>query len=187
MPPLHHAAAPPHGRVVWLTGLSAAGKTTLARGLEELLRGESIPVYRIDGDDLRRTVSAGLGFSPEDRAENVRRAAALAGQHADEGAVCVVALISPLRAHRAEARRIAGAGRFLEVHVATPVSVCRARDPKGLYARADRGELRDFTGVSAPYEPPLAPDLVLHPDSESLAECIARLHHALRAAPPPSR
>lgn len=165
----------PTGCVVWLTGLSAAGKTTIAKALELKLSANGVPTRRIDGDELRRTVCADLGFSAADRAENVRRAARLAAESAERGKVCIVALISPLQVHRDDARQIIGTHRFIEVHVATPLEVCRKRDPKGLYARADRGELREFTGISAPYEPPLRPELALHTETIGVGECVDRI------------
>jgi adenylyl-sulfate kinase len=152
-------------RTIWLTGLSGAGKSTLARAL-----GWAV----IDGDDLRRGLCSDLGFSPADRAENVRRAAHVARILNDAGVDVVVALISPLRAHRALAREIVGAG-FREAFVKAPLAVCEARDPKGLYARARRGELADFTGVSAPYEEPEAPDLTLDTSTLTVEECVQRL------------
>lgn len=167
------------GRIVWFTGLSGSGKSTLANELERQLYGFGRHVYLLDGDNLRHGLCSDLGFGPADRTENIRRAAEVARLFADAGFICLAAFISPLRADRDRARTLVPPGHFLEVHVATPVEVCRARDPKGLYARADRGELREFTGVSAPYEPPLAPELVLHPESETVAHCIDRLLAAL--------
>jgi adenylyl-sulfate kinase len=161
--------------VIWLTGLSAAGKTTIAQALQAKLSRSGVPVRGLDGDELRRTISAELGFSADDRSENVRRAARMAARYADDGYVCIVALISPLQAQRAEAEAIIGADRFVEVYVATPIDVCRARDPKGLYARADRGEMSDFTGVSAPYEPPIAPKAIVQANRESVDECVDRI------------
>ncbi len=171
-PPVSETSA---GLVIWLTGLSGAGKTTLAVALERELTARRRKVSRLDGDELRRTVSAGLGFSAADRSENIRRTAEAARRQADAGLTCVVALISPLRVDRARARDIISAHRFVEVHVATPVDVCRQRDPKGLYARADRGEIADFTGVSAPYEMPGNPDILVHAERDSVAVCVAQI------------
>lgn len=163
------------GFVVWLTGLPAAGKTTLATELAQRLRANARPVVRLDGDILRRGLSSDLGFSPADRAENIRRAAEVARLVADSGQICVAALISPLVADRAHARRIAGEGRFIEVYVSTPPDVCRQRDFKGNYARAERGEIADFTGVSAPYDPPPNPEVIVYPQRESVDQAIERI------------
>jgi adenylyl-sulfate kinase len=167
------------GCVVWLTGLSGAGKTTIARVLEIELRGAGHPVCVLDGDCLRRGLCADLGFSPEDRQENIRRVGEVARLFADAGMICIVALISPYRQDRARARAAAPGNRFLEVFVNSPLDVCERRDPKGLYARARAGELKEFTGVSAPYEPPLAPEVELRTDLEDIAQCVARLRRRL--------
>lgn len=167
------------GRVVWLTGLPGAGKTTLAVALERELGARGQPVCRLDGDELRRGLCADLGFSAADRAENIRRAAEAARRFADAGLTCLVALISPLRVDRARARAIVGPARFIEVHVATPVEICRQRDPKGLYARAERGEIAEFTGVSAPYEEPEAPEVTVPAGRESISQCVARIRDFL--------
>ncbi|HWA86703.1 MAG TPA: adenylyl-sulfate kinase, partial [Opitutus sp.] len=163
------------GRVVWFTGLSASGKSTLAIELERQLFNAGRQVYFLDGDNLRHGLCAGLGFSATDRTENIRRAAEAAKLFADAGIICLAAFISPLRADRDRARSLLEPGKFIEVHVATPVEVCRQRDPKGLYARADRGEIKEFTGVTAPYEPPEKPEIVLHPERESVDACVTRL------------
>lgn len=175
-----------HGCVVWLTGLPASGKTTLATELERRLRASGRAVVRLDGDILRRGLSSDLGFSPIDRAENIRRAAEVARLVADSGQICVAALISPLVADRAHARRIVGMGRFVEVYVSTPPEVCRQRDFKGNYARAERGEIADFTGVSAPYDPPLNSEVTVYPERESVDQAVDRIlaHLAARAGSP---
>ena len=167
------------GCVVWLTGLSGAGKTTIARGLESELRGAGYLVCVLDGDCLRRGLCADLGFSPEDRQENIRRVGEVARLFADAGMICLVALISPYRRDRARARAATPGDRFLEVFVNSPIDVCERRDPKGLYARARAGELKEFTGVSAPYEPPLAPEVELRTDLEDIAQCVTRLRRRL--------
>jgi adenylyl-sulfate kinase len=149
------------GATVWLTGLPASGKSTIAAVLEELLIEQGRAAYRLDGDNLRHGLCRDLGFSAEDRAENMRRTAHVASLLADAGAVAVVALVSPYAAGRAEARRIHEQEGlpFIEVYVATPLEECERRDPKGLYARARAGELPGFTGIDDPYEPPVAPDV----------------------------
>jgi adenylyl-sulfate kinase len=167
------------GRVIWLTGLSGSGKSTLAIELERQLYQLGRHVYLLDGDNLRHGLCSDLGFSHADRSENIRRAAAVARLFADAGLICIAAFISPLRADRARARELVSPRPFIETHVATPIAVCRQRDPKGLYARADRGEIKDFTGVSAPYEPPLNPELVLHPETDSVGACVSQLLSAI--------
>jgi bifunctional enzyme CysN/CysC len=152
-----------HGATIWMTGLPASGKSTIAGLLEERLVDAGVPAYRLDGDNLRHGLNAGLGFSAEDRAENVRRTGEAARLLADAGVVSIVSLVSPYAADR-DAVRAAHAGdglEFLEVFVDTPVDECARRDPKGLYARARSGELPGFTGVSAPYEAPERPELRL--------------------------
>ncbi|RZS63286.1 adenylyl-sulfate kinase [Sphaerotilus mobilis] len=142
---------------LWFTGLSGAGKTTLVRALQARLEGQGVRTAVLDGDALRSGLCADLGFDDAARAENVRRAAEVARLMNDAGLVVLCALISPRRAHRERARHIVGADRFREIHVSTPLAVCEARDPKGLYARARRGELRRFTGLDDPYDVPTAP------------------------------
>ena len=160
---------------VWLTGLSGSGKSTIARELERTLHEQGRHAFVLDGDTLRTGLNQDLGFSREDRAENVRRTAEVARVLNDAGLIAIVALISPFRAERENARAIVGAERFVEVHVDTPLEVCEARDVKGLYAKARAGEVPEFTGISSPYEAPLEPALVLQAGSETLAESAARL------------
>ena len=159
----------------WLTGLPAAGKSTLAQALAEALRAAAVPVCVLDGDVVRAGLSADLGFSTADRAENVRRVAAMATLMADAGICVVVALVSPVAAERARARATVGAARFVEVHVATPLAVCEQRDPKQLYKKARLGQIASFTGVSDPYE--LSPhyDLVIDTSVTDVAAATAAL------------
>jgi adenylyl-sulfate kinase len=154
------------GATVWLTGLPASGKSTLAAAVEARLLAEGRAAYLLDGDNLRHGLNGDLGFSPEDRAENVRRTAEVAALIADAGVVALAALVSPYVADRDAARTVHGHRgiAFLEIHVATSLAECERRDPKGLYARARAGELDGLTGVSAPYEPPESPDLRVVPD-----------------------
>jgi adenylyl-sulfate kinase len=151
------------GATVWFTGLSGSGKSTVAAAVEKALVIGGRGAYRLDGDNLRIGLNADLGFSRAGREENVRRAGEVAGLFADAGLVAIVALISPYRTGRDLARRIhqqAGLP-FVEVYMATSVDVCAGRDPKGLYARAEAGEIGSFTGVDDPYEPPIEPELVI--------------------------
>lgn len=160
---------------VWLTGLSAAGKTTLAYGLEAALLEHDHACYVLDGDNIRTGLSRDLGFGPEARHENIRRVAEVARLFNDAGLIVITAFISPYRADRAMARQVVGAERLVEVFVEAPLEVCEQRDPKGLYQRARRGEIPDFTGVSAPYEPPEAPDIAVHTAEASPEACVAEL------------
>jgi bifunctional enzyme CysN/CysC len=170
------------GAIVWLTGLSGAGKSTLAMALERRLFDLGWNVYTLDGDNVRRGLNADLGFAPEDRQENIRRVGEVATLFADAGAVCIAAFISPYRDDRRRARAAAGARRFIEVFVRSPLAVCEARDPKGLYAKARRGEVRGFTGVDSPYEPPESPELVIDTDANDVDACVAKLFDFVVAA-----
>ena len=168
------------GATVWMTGLPASGKSTVAAAVEARLVGEGRPAYVLDGDNLRHGLNGDLGFSGEDRAENVRRTAEVAALCADAGVVVLVALVSPYRADRAAARAVHERLElpFFEVHVATSLEECERRDPKGLYARARAGELKHLTGVDDPYEPPEAPEVVVTGD-EPLEAAAERLLAAL--------
>lgn len=168
------------GRVVWLTGLSAAGKSTIATELERELFNLGQQVYVLDGDNIRHRLCADLGFSPEDRAENIRRIGEVARLFADAGLICITAFISPYRADRELVRRMCPPGQFIEVYVNAPLEVCEQRDPKGLYARARANEIPEFTGVSAPYEPPEKPELELRTDHLTVSEAVARIIEFLR-------
>lgn len=144
---------------IWLTGYSGSGKSTLAFGLEQRLIAAGYAAAVLDGDTVRSGLCSDLGFSLSERAENIRRVAEVAKLMNDAGLIVIVALISPLAREREHARQIIGADRFVEVFVDTPLAICQQRDPKGLYKRALAGEIPDFTGVSSPYEAPIAPDL----------------------------
>jgi bifunctional enzyme CysN/CysC len=162
------------GGVLWLTGLPAAGKSTLAMAVEQALFQRGYQVYVLDGDNVRRGLNANLGFSPADRTENIRRVGEVAALFADAGLICITAFISPYRADRERARRAAG-GNFHEVYVRADLATCERRDPKGLYRRARAGEIPDFTGVSAPYEEPEAPELVIDTTAESVDASVQRI------------
>jgi bifunctional enzyme CysN/CysC len=159
------------GATVWFTGLPSSGKSTIAAALEERLVAAGIPAYRLDGDNLRHGLNADLGFSAEDRAENVRRTAHAARLLADAGVVAIPSLVSPYRADRDLARSVhEDAGiQFVEVFVDTPLEECERRDPKGLYARARAGEIKGFTGIDDPYEAPERPEVALRPDEVDAA------------------
>lgn len=163
------------GAVVWLTGLSASGKSTLAMGLEEKMLSLGYACYTLDGDNIRNGLNANLGFSPVDRMENIRRVGEVAALFADAGLICITAFISPYQNDRLLARRASNRARFHEVYVSADLSTCEARDPKGLYRKARAGELRDFTGIDAPYEVPESPDLVINTRLESPAQSIEHL------------
>ncbi len=166
------------GGVVWLTGLSGAGKSTLAIAAEDRLFRKGYQVYALDGDNVRHGLNATLGFSPEDRAENIRRVGEVAALFAEAGFIVLTAFISPYRSDRSRARaaaeRASPAG-FHEVHVQAPLAVCEARDPKGLYRRARAGEIADFTGVSAPYETPERPDLTVETGDRTVEQSVQAL------------
>ena len=163
------------GRIVWLTGLSGAGKSTLAMALEQRLFDAGRNVYVLDGDIVRGGLCSDLGFSPDDRVENIRRIGEVARIMADAGLLVIVAFISPFRADRGRVRAGMPPGRFTEVHVSTPLEVCEKRDTKGLYAKARAGELSDFTGISSPYEAPESPEVRLPTEQLSVDECVDRI------------
>jgi bifunctional enzyme CysN/CysC len=165
------------GAVVWFTGLSGAGKSTLAQALERDLFHRGMHTYVLDGDNIRHGLNSNLGFSPEDRVENIRRVSEVAKLMADAGTVIITAFISPYRMDRRRAREIAleGNAEFIEVFVDAPLEVCEARDPKNLYKKARAGEIREFTGIDAPYEAPEDPEIVVHTDQQTVDESVATI------------
>jgi len=165
------------GTVVWFTGLSGAGKSTIAQALERELFNRAMQTYVLDGDNVRHGLNANLGFAPEDRVENIRRVSEVAKLMADAGAVVITAFISPYRMDRRRAREIAleGNAEFIEVFVDAPLDVCETRDPKNLYKKARAGEIRDFTGIDAPYEAPEDAEIVVHTDRQSVDESVATI------------
>jgi bifunctional enzyme CysN/CysC len=165
------------GAVIWLTGLSGAGKSTIARALEKELFRLSMHTYVLDGDNLRHGLNANLGFAPEDRAENIRRVAEVAKLMADAGTVVITSFISPYRNDRARARAIAlqAGAEFLEIFVDAPLAVCEERDPKGLYQKARAGKLKGFTGIDAPYEHPEDPEIVVRTHEQTAAQCVDQI------------
>lgn len=160
---------------VWCTGLSGSGKSTIAKELERRLFDAGSPVYRLDGDNLRFGLNKNLGFSKDDRRENIRRAAEVARLFNDAGISVVCSLISPMQSDRQRAREIIGDASFIEVYLSTPLAECEKRDPHGLYQKARAGEIPDFTGVSSPYEAPETPELELNTSELSLHECVGRV------------
>jgi len=160
---------------IWLTGLSASGKSTLAYALERALIDAGCACYVLDGDNVRHGLNRNLGFSSEDRSENIRRIAEVAKLMNDAGLIVITAFISPMIADRNIAREIIGAQHFREVYVSTSLATCEARDPKGLYAKARAGEIVDFTGISASYETPLKPAVTIDTSSDSLEDHLKKL------------
>lgn len=168
------------GRVIWLTGLSGSGKSTLADALAHHLTYQgNNRVYRLDGDTLRDGLNSDLGFSQQDRDENLRRAAHVARLFADEGYTVIASFITPLESQRQMIRACFPAEAFYEVWLSTPLAVCEQRDPKGLYQKARQGQISQFTGIDSVFEPPTAADLVLDTGSASLSESLNTLIHAL--------
>jgi bifunctional enzyme CysN/CysC len=165
------------GAVIWFTGLSGAGKSTIAQALERELFNRGMHTYVLDGDNIRHGLNSNLGFSPQDRVENIRRVSEVAKLMADAGTVIISAFISPYRIDRLRAREIAleGKAEFIEVFVDAPLEVCEARDPKNLYKKARAGEIRDFTGIDAPYEPPNDPEIVVRTDRQTVDESVAAI------------
>lgn len=161
--------------VVWFTGLSGAGKSTLAHAVEEVLHQQGCRTFVLDGDNVRHGLCSDLGFSPQDRRENLRRIGEMAGLFIEAGVLTLTAFISPARADRESVKEIVGAEDFLEVYVRCPLEVCEARDVKGMYRRARAGQIMEFTGISAPYEPPEAPALVVDTGRHNLAECVEQI------------
>jgi adenylylsulfate kinase len=170
---------PQKGCVVWLTGLSGSGKSTIARLLEKRLLDEGRLAYVLDGDNVRQGLNANLGFSAEDRTENIRRVGEVAALFADAGVITITAFISPYRAGRDAARAAAPQGRFLEVHMAVDVAVCEQRDPKELYRKARAGQIKDFTGIDAPYEAPETPELAIDTSAIDPEGCVTAIHDLL--------
>ena len=170
------------GCTIWLTGLPSSGKSTIGFSLEHALVQQGRLAYVLDGDNIRHGLNKNLGFSAEDRAENIRRIGEVAKLFADAGVITITSFVSPYRADRDIVRKLhADAGLpFVEVFVDTPVEVCEQRDPKGLYKKARAGEIKNFTGVSDPYEAPNSPEIVLKSSQTKLEDCVAQLGDYLR-------
>jgi len=158
-------------RVIWFTGLSGSGKSTIANATEKVLHDMGLQTYILDGDNVRMGLTKDLGFSHEDRTENIRRIAEVANLFADSGSIILTAFISPYRDDRDNAREIISNEDFIEVFVSADLSVCEERDPKGLYKKARAGEIKGFTGIDAPYEEPINPELVVETDKYDIEAC----------------
>ena len=163
------------GVMIWFTGLSGSGKSTVALGVERELHARGILCRILDGDNIRAGINSNLGFSAEDRRENIRRIAEIGKLFVDTGIVTIAAFVSPTEEYRSLARDIIGAEDFKEVYVSTPLEECERRDVKGLYARARRGEVKDFTGISAPFEAPASPTLTIDTSVLPLEESVRRV------------
>lgn len=168
-----------NSKVIWLTGLSGSGKSTIAQHLERRLYNEGFFAQVLDGDNIRSGINSNLGFSPEDRTENIRRIAEIAKLYLNSGIITLNSFISPTVEIRQQAREIIGADDFIEVYINAPIEVCEERDVKGLYKKARAGEIRGFTGIDAPYEAPENPDIEIRTDERSLSESIHQLFNYL--------
>jgi len=167
------------GTIVWFTGLSGSGKSTIAVELEKQLFDMGAQVYLLDGDNIRHGLNKNLGFSPEDREENIRRIGEVAKLFMESGTITLTAFISPYRKDRDNVRALVDNGRFIEVHVEADLDTCVSRDPKGLYRKALAGEIKEFTGVSAPYEAPDNPEVILNTAELSVEESVNRVVEVL--------
>lgn len=166
--------------VIWFTGLSGSGKSTIANHLEKKLFDLGVKTYSLDGDNIRSGLNKGLSFTEEDRTENNRRISEVAKLFMDAGLVTITAFISPLDDDRKKARKIIGDENFIEIFVNTPLEICEARDVKGLYKKARRGEIDNFTGISSPYEAPVNPDIEIQTENESIEESVEKIFSFLK-------
>ncbi len=167
--------------VLWFTGLSGSGKSTISDALEVRLHDMGFLSYLLDGDNVRHGLNKDLGFSDADRVENIRRIAEVSKLFVDAGLIVLTAFISPFRADRDAARAIMGVGEFVEIHLDVPIEVCESRDPKGLYRKARAGEIRNFTGIDSPYEPPVAPELRIDTSRHDPQACVQQIVDYLSA------
>jgi adenylylsulfate kinase len=163
------------GFVIWITGLSGSGKSTIANEVAYKLHKIKKLTYVLDGDNIRYGLNKNLGFSPEDRNENIRRISEVSKLFADAGIIAITAFISPYKEYRAFCRKIVGPGRFFEIYTRASIESCEKRDPKGLYKKAREGKIKDFTGVNAPYEEPDRPELILVTDKETIDESVEKV------------
>ena len=163
------------GAIVWLTGLSGSGKSTLAYSVEEVLHGSGLQTVVLDGDHLRHGLCRDLGFSPQDRRENIRRVGEVAKLFMEAGTIVLTAFISPYRVDRENVRRLVGSEDFIEVYCNASIEVCETRDPKGLYRKARLGQIAEFTGVSSPYEVPYDPEIIVDSGAAEIDVCVQRI------------
>lgn len=163
------------GFVIWFTGLSASGKSTIAHLVEKELHKKGCSTYVFDGDNVRHGLCSDLGFSPKDRKENIRRIGEMIKLFVDAGIIVLTAFISPFKADREMVRSLFSSGEFIEAYTKCPVEVCSFRDHKGIYERAKKGEIKNFTGISSPYEEPEMPEIVIHSDRESAEEASKKI------------
>jgi bifunctional enzyme CysN/CysC len=168
------------GKVIWFTGLSGSGKSTIANALEKELHAQGKRTYILDGDNVRQGLNKDLGFTDADRIENIRRVAEVAKLMMDAGLIVMTAFISPFRAERDMARQLIGEENFIEVFVDTPLAVCEQRDPKGLYKKARAGQLPNLTGIGSPYEPPVRPEILIQPSTDALDVTVQQLLKSCR-------
>lgn len=161
--------------VIWLTGLSGSGKSTIANELELVLDERGVKSYVLDGDNIRTGLNSDLGFSDDDRKENMRRISEVAKLFSNSGVIAITAFISPFSEERAQARKVIGSENFIEVHVDTPLDICEQRDVKGLYKKARKGEIPNFTGIDSPYEEPLNPDVIVEAGRATLHTCVDKI------------
>ena len=165
--------------ILWFTGLSGSGKSTLANAVNAALFERGLATYVLDGDNIRHGLCKDLGFSDADREENIRRIGEVAKLFLDAGVIVLTAFVSPFRADRDKARALVAEGDFLEIHCAADLAVCESRDPKGLYAKARAGQIKEFTGISSPYEAPEKPELCLDTGAQDLEQCVAAVINLL--------
>lgn len=163
------------GIIVWFTGLSGSGKSTVAHAAEKALHKQDCRTFVLDGDNIRHGLCSDLGFSVSDREENIRRIGEIAKLFMQAGIIVLTAFISPFRADRERIRNMVAPGEFIEIYCATPLEICEKRDVKGLYKKARKGELPEFTGISSPYEIPAHPELVINTETQSLEMCVQRV------------
>src|SRR5690554_3913167 len=169
--------------VLWFTGLSGSGKSTIANKVEEALFLNDMQTYTLDGDNIRLGINKGLGFSAEDRSENLRRIAEVAKLFVDAGTITLAAFVSPTRGDRQLVKETIGSNDFIEIFIDTPLEECERRDVKGLYKKARAGEIKNFTGIDAPYEPPTNPDIHIQTTQETVAEAVAKIVNFIKEKP----
>ena len=169
--------------VLWFTGLSGSGKSTIANKVEEALFLNDMQTYTLDGDNIRLGINKGLGFTAEDRSENLRRIAEVAKLFVDAGTITLAAFVSPTRGDRQLVKETIGSNDFIEIFIDTPLEECERRDVKGLYKKARAGEIKNFTGIDAPYEPPTNPDIHIQTTQETVAEAVAKIVNFIKEKP----